>query len=476
MPAAAAALLSGMALDVSVGLGEHWAFGWVAAVPVLYVAFGPTSTRRALAGAFAAYAIAGVNYLSAYGTVMPPAVVALAVMGPALLFLLAVGGGRVVYRRFGPLAGVLAFALLWAGLDFLASFGRTGGAVMTPSAPQIDAPIVVQTASLVGFCGVTFLLGAVNASLAAAWRERRPAFVLAAVCLLAGNTAFGAWRMSKPGSGTLRVALIASNDVVGDLRHEDEAKTRAAIDTYAAQLDRLGEPPPALIVLPENIARVAPTWRDAALAPFEAASRHANATIVAGLNTSVDGAQRNVSWAFVQGAPPVVYAKRHLVRGLETPTYTPGDGARVLTNGIGLEICKDMDHPRMVRADAASLQPAVLAVPAWDFGRDGWAHARIAIMRSVENGVPMARAAREGWLTLNDRYGRVVARAEVTSGFATLVGAIPVDGRGGATLYSRFGDVFGWMSAVLGSGLVVLAMVGRRSVRPDVPVASPSTR
>ena len=183
-----------------------------------------------------------------------------------------------------------------------------------------------------------------------------------------------------------------------------------------------------LIVLPEDIARVAPEWVTEAQDKLAAAAPE-GATVVAGFNTFVDGAQRNVSWALSSaGHAAVTYEKRRLVPGLETAVFTPGPGPRTLSNGIGLEICKDMDFHAMIRSDEVATKPTLLAVPAWDFRADDWSHARVAILRSVENGVPMARTARNGLLSLNDRYGRIVAQARSVGGFTTLIGDLPLDG------------------------------------------------
>lgn len=446
-------LLSGAGFYLSVGLGAYWVLAWIAPVPVLWLAFGPGRAWRALAAAFAAYALGGLNLLSAYGGALPAVLLGLCIFGPALLFAVSVAGARRVARRFGPVAGVLAFATLWAGLDFLSSFGRAGGSVLTPAAAEVGAPVLVQSAALVGFAGITFLLGAVSAGIAAALRARKFAPALVALCLFAANAGFGAWRISAPAAGHLRVALFASNQAVGPLRRDDEAGALKAINAYAGQIDGLTRRVD-LIVLPENIARVAPAWAAAAQAPLAAAASRANATVIAGFNTAVDGAQRNVAWAFVPGAAaPATYAKRRLVPGLETSAYAPGKQARVLANGIGLEICKDMDFQGMIRRDARAGHPILFAVPAWDFDADRWSHARVAILRSIEDGVPMARAARVGLLTINDRYGRVLARANVGQGFAVLVGEVPLHGRTGATLYARIGNVFGWLCLVVGAGL-----------------------
>jgi apolipoprotein N-acyltransferase len=169
-------------------------------------------------------------------------------------------------------------------------------------------------------------------------------------------------------------------------------------------------------------------------------------------------------------AAPTTYEKRRLVPVLESSIYTPGPGPKVLANGIGLEICKDMDFEKMLRADEVATKPMLLVVPAWDFDADDWSHARIAIFRSVENGVSMARSARDGLLTLNDRYGRLVAKARTVGAFTTVVGELPLDGRGGGTLYDRLGDAFGWLCVVLGFGAVGLSYIAREKPRATTPL------
>jgi apolipoprotein N-acyltransferase len=141
--------------------------------------------------------------------------------------------------------------------------------------------------------------------------------------------------------------------------------------------------------------------------------------------------------------------------------FTPGPGPRTLSNGTGLEICKDMDFHAMIRSDEVATKPELLAVPAWDFKEDDWNHTRVAILRSVENGVPMARTARNGLLSLNDRYGRVVAQARSVGAFTTLIGDLPLNGRGGTTIYDRFGDAFGWLCLVVAFAIVTASFARR---------------
>jgi apolipoprotein N-acyltransferase len=110
-------------------------------------------------------------------------------------------------------------------------------------------------------------------------------------------------------------------------------------------------------------------------------------------------------------------------------------------------ICKDMDFPNLSR-QYANDGTALLLVPAWDFSADGWLHGRMAILRGVEGGFSIARAPKQGILSLTDDRGRVLAEQDTNSApFVTLLGSIPV--RHDRTLYDRFGNWFAWLCIVL---------------------------
>lgn len=464
MIAIGCALLSAIGFYFSEGLGDQWWLAWLAPIPVLWFAFGPSKYWQSLLVAFFAFALGATSLIRAYGGLMPPPVMILILTGPAVVFAVPVIAAKRVQQSFGGIAAMFAFAALWAGFDFASSFGASGGAVSSPSAAEIGAPIFIQAASLVGFVGITFLLGAFAAGIAASLRGKSPAPAVIAVGLFAANAAFGAIRMSAPPEKMLHVALIESDDTVGKTQRDDREATLKAFDAYAAEIEKLRGKNVKLIVLPENIGWVGPAWRSEAQARLAKAATVADATLVAGLNTSVDGAQRNAAWAFFphQDAP-VTYQKRRLIPGLETRFFTPGKAPVVLPNGIGLEICKDMDFHAMIRSDEATTHPLLLAVPAWDFDIDDWSHGRVALMRSVENGVPMARTARDGLMTLNDRYGRIVAKARTVGPFTTLIGDLPLDGQGGNTVYDRIGDVFAWLCIAFGFGLAGLSFARRQA-------------
>ena len=83
----------------------------------------------------------------------------------------------------------------------------------------------------------------------------------------------------------------------------------------------------------------------------------------------------------------------------------------------------------------------------------------MAIMRGVESGFAVARAARNGRLTLSDDRGRVLAEANSADRDAQLVGTVYL--RDTHTLYARWGNWFGWLDVAALVLLLVLAW-GRR--------------
>jgi apolipoprotein N-acyltransferase len=123
-----------------------------------------------------------------------------------------------------------------------------------------------------------------------------------------------------------------------------------------------------------------------------------------------------------------------------------------------MEICKDMDFPRTILGDARQ-GIRLMGVPAGDFGKDAWLHARMAIMRGVENGFSIVRAADEGLLTASDSRGRVIARKTAEpSGMTVLIASLPLGS--GPTVYTRIGDTFA------GCLIVLSILIGVICVRP----------
>ena len=203
-------------------------------------------------------------------------------------------------------------------------------------------------------------------------------------------------------------------------------------------------------------------WRGAILAPLLIVAWRSGVQIIAGVYERVLPA--DLAFALQGDRVPRSFAKRHLVPFVKTE-FTPGHSSCWLGDGRAMEICKDMDYSRAILGDA-KYGIRLMGVPAGDFGKVAWLHARMAIMRGVENGFAIVRAANEGLLTASDAEGRLIAqKSAASSGKTVLIAAIPLEP--GNTLYTRIGDTFAWCVIILFLGIGVLCARPRTSRDPS---------
>jgi apolipoprotein N-acyltransferase len=212
------------------------------------------------------------------------------------------------------------------------------------------------------------------------------------------------------------------------------------------------------IVLPEKMVGIAPGYDEEASELLAAAAAEGHdVLLVAGLNLVGRRQARNVAAVFSHGRRALEYDKRRLVPGLER-MYAPGAtvGLYKAPGGMtGVAICKDMDFAAIGR-DYSRAGVGLLFVPAWDFTRDAWLHSRMALMRGVEGGYSVARAAANGELVGSDDRGRIVAeRSSDEARQSMLLASLPLGH--GHTFYGDHGDWFGWGSVMAASLILALA-------------------
>src|SRR5206468_5669977 len=269
------------------------------------------------------------------------------------------------------------------------------------------------------------------------------------------------WRLQSNPSQTVAVTLVAK-DVPMSVYLGSEEQALELFREYADEIRRVTPVGAQAIVLPEKIGRVSESALTEVDSLYSSAAAATRAAIVLGLVRKTPSGAFNSSRLYsADGKLEANYDKHHLISGVEPEK--PGDKRVVLdepSGHWGLQICKDMDFPKLSReyaADGANL----LLVPAWDFNLDGWLHGRMAVLRAVENGFALARSARNGLLTLSDNRGRILVEAATVPGrFVSITGKVNVSRE--ETLYTRAGDWFAWLCvAVLGT-LLAFECVGRR--------------
>lgn len=445
------------------GLAPWWPLLWLAPLPVLL--FAPSHSRRSAATvAFLAWLLGNLNLWHYTHDVLriPPLLLAAILGVPALVFALAVLLFRGLLRRDAPWSAILAFPAAWVSYEYLQSLVSVHGTAGSLAYSQLDNLPILQTVSVTGPWGVSFLLMLFPASLAAGLHRRRKAGGWRLLTVGTGAVVvaalLGAIRLARPGNGpVVKVGLVASDGVaVAD----EGAPTQALLREYAARVEGLAAKGAELIVLPEKIGvAVGPETADVD-ALFQPLADRTRAVIVVGLIRVAPPLKYNEARAYSPGRPVSTYTKHHMLPPFET-AFEPGTTLTLLSRPSGtwgVAICKDMDFTPLCRRYGRA-GVGLVAVPAWDFGLDRWAHGHMAVMRGVESGFTVARSAKEGFLTVSDARGRILAETTSDSApFATLLADAPAGHE--TTPYLRLGDGFAWLV------LAVLAVILVRLRKP----------
>lgn len=443
MIALAAALLSALFFYLSQGLDDAWALAWLAPAPILWLAYGKTPLWQVIAATLFAF-LCGQIYVAQCYARLPPMLL-ITVLGPiTLLFVASVAFAWWARRRTNPWLTWLAFPVAWTAAEYIFEATSPNGTYGAFAYSQMSAPLLIQSASLFGLAAVTFLICLVANTVALAGHKdlRNPAILAAGIGLAVTNAVFGWVRLAAPAHETVTVAALDDETVAGVAFDNGPVTASATVARLYADAARDAAARGArTIVTPEGGIATTAANRALVLAPLAAVAHDTGANIVAGLYDPARPA--DLALLLRPDGTQVPYDKRHLVPYLET-AFTPGKASGWIGGGQAMEICKDMDFPATIRADAAR-GVRLVAVPAGDFGRDAWLHGRMAILRSVENGFAMVRAAHQGLLTASDAEGRLIARRTVApSGMSELVATVPLGP--GPTLYTRIGDLFAWLA------------------------------
>ena len=452
---AAAIAASALGFALSTGLGEHGWLAWIAPVPVLALAIDGR-VRTAFLAPFLAMLLGGLGLTRAYG----PLAIVLA-LPPALIVGLAALALHRAARRWPPAVAPFAYAAGVTAGEYAFSAVSPNGTALSLAYSQVDLLPVLQLVSLTGLWGVVFIVSLVPAAAALAWRRRAVAPLLPAVALLCAVAGFGAWRLGSADAGPgTTVGLAAHDRGVPAIAYTTDASTaRAAAVAYARRVAELAERGARVVVLPEKFVGVGPSTGADVIAALSGAARADGVYVVAGLNRIDPRPPLNVAIVVAtDGRTLGEYHKRHLVPGFES-IYATGRAPLTFDaagHRWGVAICKDLDFPATLR-EYGRLDVRYLAVPAWDFVADGRMHGRMAVVRGVENGYSVARAAQQGLVTLSDGYGRIVAEA-ASADDAAVVAELPPGP--GPTFYTRTGDWFGLLSV---AALVALLVLPRHS-------------
>jgi apolipoprotein N-acyltransferase len=385
--------------------------------------------------------------------------------------------------RYDRLALLLA-PVLWVSVE-LARTRISGFPWNLLGITQVDNIPLTRAATVTGVYGLSFEIMLVNVALAASFvvpRARRKTLLLASLVAAAFLQA-GRWINPPPVPADRTAVLLQQNLPAAD----SEAWTRDYFDSTlreftALSLDPSPRPPqhPDLVVWPESPAPFQtndPVFREA----IRSLAQQAQAWVVVG-SIGVDNPQTVFNSAALvnpTGDWDGRYNKVHLVPfGEYVPfasllsfaggltqavgNFTRGTSRAPLQAGdqkLGIFICYESIFPDEIRQQVAQGAQVLVNISndGWYGDSGAWAqHLNQARMRAVENNRWLLRDTNTGVTAAIDRYGRLVARLERKTRAALVA---PYALTNVTTIYSRHGDWFAYLCAIISIG----ALVGRFS-------------
>jgi apolipoprotein N-acyltransferase len=378
----------------------------------------------------------------------------------------------------GGLGYLVGAATLWVGLEYLRTFLLTGFPWNLLGYTQYRSLSIIQIASITGVYGVSFVLVLVNAAAALAClhvrRSARQALmpVLGAGVVLTATVVFGMGRMvsAEIPRREIRVSVVQGNIEQG-IKWDPEfaSRTIAIYEGLTRRADRGSD----LIVWPETaVPFFLREGGQLTRRVLDLATEVQTPILVGSPDRVSDASPRYYNSAFlISPAGEIVqkYDKIHLVPfGEYVPLssllffvdkmatgigdFSAGEVFTVFETAggrFGVLICFEAIFPDQVRGYVLAGADLLVNITndAW-FGDSAapYQHLSMAVLRAVENGVYLVRAANTGISALVAPSGEILHQSDL---FVEAVLSATMAPRSGGTFYTRRGDLFAWGSVLI---------------------------
>jgi apolipoprotein N-acyltransferase len=383
-------------------------------------------------------------------------------LATSVVFALGVLLFRALVLRGAVWSGLLALPALWVTTEYVRNLTTPHGTAGNFAYSQLKFIAFLQLASVTGPWGMSFVLLLFPAAIAISLhlRQSSPSRAVQVAGVGIGVVAlvlvFGLVRLAAPAQKQMvKVGLITSDAQSNLMVAEPGADTERLFRDYAREGSRLASEGAQAIVMPEKIGVTLQGKAAGTDAILQSLASQTGATVVAGVVHVDAPVKYNEARIYTPGSDVQRYDKEHMLPPFES-NLTVGTTRVLLSRPQqtwGVAICKDMDFssPSHLYGKAGA---GLILVPAWDFVVDAGWHGHIALMRGVEDGFSVARAAKNGFLTVSDDRGRILGEVSSSSApFATLLVFVPA--AHDWTVYQWLGDWFAWVAIALLVGVVM---------------------
>lgn len=400
-----------------------------------------------------------------------------------LLFSIPYIADRALYPKLSKAGGwaTLSFPIAQTAMIFLISLeGPFDGDMISAVYSGFGGIELRQMASLAGLFGFVFVYSWFAAVINYAWEKRFELSqikytVLAISFTLVALVLFGAFRttaLTKSEQDTVTVAAIFLLPDDGKAFNPNGLFSKEPSD-YDATLMRIealtkeaASNGAKIVAFQESALKVNETNEGRMMADFKAIAVKYSVYFSIGYGVfPSDGKGWNKAILISdQGELGVDYRKRYLL-GFgdfgETLIYNKGPEVIQTVDSpygrIAVSICRDMSFPGYAR-QAGEQQVDIMLNPSYDVPKSG---GPMYSLRAVENGFIMIRPVYNGFSYVVDTNGHVLASMDSDlTNTGIMYAEAPT--RGADTLYSRIGDVLGWLCVIGFLGFLPLNLVLRR--------------
>lgn len=502
----ALAAASGLLLAAAFPLIDLPFLAWIALVPLfLALEQGTVMDGFRLGGITGLLYFTGTVYwvtnsIHFYGGIalIPASLITLLLCAYLALYPALFGAAAVFLRGCRPALRLVAAPALWTALELARTYVFSGFPWSLFGYSQYRVLPVIQIADITGVYGVSFLIVLVNAAAAGFLLDRkRYGGLIAAATAVTIVLGYGAMKLrAAEGSGGIAISVVQGN--IEQDRKWDPAYQAEVTATYERLTREAMLRHPDLVIWPETAT---PFYFNGAygndkpltenLVAFVKQNRtpllFGSPTYEVQPNRKVVG--RNSAFLLSgEGRIEAVYHKIHLVPfgeyvplkkvlffvekmvqaigdfgGGDSYTvmsipYGSGDQRRETT--LSTVICYEIIFPDLVRrfVDNGARIVTTVTNDAW-FGRTAapYQHFSMAVLRAVENRVPVARAANTGISGFIDAQGRILETSKIFTEARLTHTLVPGTEK---TFYTRFGDVFSYACVI--ASMIMLGILPKK--------------
>jgi apolipoprotein N-acyltransferase len=489
-------LISGIMLVFCFPPFDFYPLAWIALIPLLMSLWEKNIRESFVAGTLTGFVyFAGTTYwifnsVYFYGNI--PAVLSLLLVMALSLYLgLYVGIFSLFFTfisRRSRLPALFIVPVLWVTLEFLRTYALTGFPWSVLGYTQYKFLPIIQIADITGVYGVSFLIAAMNGAIfdvVAYWPKRinrmplydRWPVAIGLVIFTAGfifSISYGMWRLKNAEDGyRLRASVIQGN--FEQEKKWDNNYQREIIDTYKELTMEASSDSPFLVAWPESAVPFVFGKEETLTREIKDFQKEMNSFLVFGgmevreQKDEAPGLSNSVLLMSPNGEVVATYDKIHLVpfgEYIPLRRLFPFIGKMVMAVGdfipgreytvmdmqqvrVSSPICFEIIFPGLVRKfvnNGANLI-VTLTNDAW-FGRSSapYQHFSMAVLRAVENRVPVVRAANTGVSGFIDAKGRITKKSKIF--VKSVLTEDLIIGNFNKSFYSKYGDLFAFFCII----------------------------